>query len=41
MSSKPRRCLSKVNQVNAIRDPAVFKLFPDFTQNTIREAANR
>ena len=41
MRSKAGRCLSKVNQINAIRDPAVFKLFPDFTQNKIRQTASR
>jgi hypothetical protein len=41
MRSKAGGCLSKVNQLNAIRDPAVFKLFPDFAQNTIRQTASR
>jgi hypothetical protein len=41
MRSKPRGCLTKVNQLNAIRDPAVFKFFPDFAKNTIRQTTNR
>jgi hypothetical protein len=39
--SKSGGCLAKVNQLNAIRDPAVFKLFPNFAQNPIRQIAYR
>jgi hypothetical protein len=41
MSSEPGRCLGEIDQFNSIRDPAVFELFPDFTQNAIRQIARR